>query len=125
MDSQTTPSSDERTMAAIGHGLTFVEGGILGPLVVYVLKKDESPFVAFHALQSLYFGLAFLVATIVCVAGAFLTFGLGIFIAIPLMLVFSVAYVVFEVVATVKAYNGEWYELPIVGAMARSTHPPR
>ena len=41
--------------AAIAHGLTFFEGGIIGPLIVYVIKKDSSPFVAFHALQSLYF----------------------------------------------------------------------
>jgi len=118
---QSGPSSDERTLAAIGHGLTFLEGGIIGPLIVYLLKKDDSAFVAFHALQSLYFGLGFLMLTLVCVAGIFFTFGLGVFLMVPLLLVFSGLYVVFEILATVKAYNGEWYELPIVGAMARAS----
>jgi uncharacterized membrane protein len=125
MDDQSGPTSDERTMAAVGHGLTFVEGGILGPLIVYLVKKDDSPFVAFHALQSLYFGLGFLVVTMVCVAVIFLTFGLGIFLALPALLVFSAIYVVFEIVATIKAYNGEWYELPIAGPLARTSHPPQ
>ena len=70
-----TPSasseSDERTMAAVAHGLTFFEGGLIGPLILYFVKKDESDFVAFHALQSLYFGLAFLLlTTITCGLGA-------------------------------------------------------
>jgi len=103
------PTSDEKTMAAISHGLTFFEGGMLGPLVLYFVKKDESEFVAFHALQSLYFGLAFFVLSIV-------TCGLG-----ALLLV--IPYAVFEAIATMKAYEGEWYELPVVGKYARDKHP--
>ncbi|GAB5547905.1 MAG: hypothetical protein SangKO_076650 [Sandaracinaceae bacterium] len=108
-DSTGEPSQDDRVMAAVAHGATFVEGGLIGPLIIYLLKKDESEFVAFHALQSLYFGLAFLAATV-------LTCGFG-----AIILVWP--YLIFEVIATIRAYEGQWYELPLVGKYARDKHP--
>lgn len=102
-------TSEERTLAALGHGLTFVEGGLFGPLILYFVKRDESAFVAFHSLQSLLFGALFFGLTV-------LTCGvLGVLLVIP--------YMVFEGMATIKAYEGEWYELPIVGRYAREKHP--
>lgn len=105
----TTPSDDERMLAAVGHGLTFFEGGLIGPLVLYFVKRSESDFVAFHCLQSVLFGLLFFVVSI-------LTCGIG-------AVVLVIPYVVFEIIATIKAYEGEWYELPIVGRYAREQHP--
>jgi hypothetical protein len=103
------PSESARTLAAVAHGLTFVEGGIIGPLVVYLVKRDEDEFVAFHALQSLYFGLLLL-------AVVFLTCGIGAILALP--------YVIFEVIAVMKAHEGEWYLLPVVGEWAYAKHHP-
>lgn len=103
-------SDEERIFAAAAHGLSFFEGGILGPAVVYFLKKEESEFVAFHALQSLYFGVAFLVLTLV-------TCGLA-----ALVLVWP--YLIYEAIAALKAYEGEWYELPVAGRYARARHGP-
>lgn len=104
-----TPTQDEKNLAALGHGLTFFEGGLFGPLILYFVKREESAFVAFHALQSLLFGLVFFGLTIVS-CGL-----LGVLLVIP--------YMVFEGIATIKAYEGEWYELPIVGRYAREKHP--
>jgi hypothetical protein len=102
-------TQDERMMGAVAHGLTFFEGGLIGPLILYFIKKDESEFIAFHSLQSLYFGLAFFAATI-------LTCGIGaIFLVWP--------YFIFEGIAAMRAYEGQWYELPIVGKYAREKHP--
>lgn len=100
---------EDRQLAALGHGLSFVEGGIIGPLILYVVKRDQSEFVAFHALQSLYFGLALL-------AVVMLTCGVGV--------VAIVAYIVWEVIATVEASNGRWYKLPLVGDLAYQQHNP-
>lgn len=105
----TEPSQDDRVLAAVSHGLSFVEGGIVGPLVVYLLKKDSSEFVAFHALQSLYLGVAFLVLSVV-------TCGIG-----AVVLVWP--YLIFSAIAAFKSYEGEWYELPLVGRYARERHP--
>ncbi len=59
-------SDEERTWAMLAHLLTLVGyvvwiGAYLVPLVIYLVYKDKSPFVAFHALQSLFFQLALLV----------------------------------------------------------------
>jgi uncharacterized membrane protein len=116
-----TTTQEERTLAALGHGLTFVDGGILLPFVLYLLQKDKSQFVAFHCLQSIYFGL--LAAVVLVIFGLplyVLTCGLGMILFLPL----AVAYFVWEIVSIVKAYNGEWYMLPIVGRWAYETHNP-
>jgi len=105
-----TLSSDERTMAMIGHGLTFLEGGIIGPLVLYLIKKDESEFVAFHSLQSLYFGLLYL-------AIGFGTCFVG-------FIVLLIPYIVFELVACIEAQKGNWYKLPLAGDWAMEVHRP-
>jgi uncharacterized membrane protein len=103
------PTNDERVLAAVSHGVTFFEGGLIGPLIIYLVKKDTSDFVAFHALQSLAFGALFFGIT-------FATCGLA-----AVILVWP--YMIFEGIATFKAYEGEYYELPIVGAWARKRHP--
>ncbi len=102
---------DDRTLALLAHALSFVEGGIIGPLIVYLVKRKESPFVAFHALQSFYFGLAFLGAVILTLCTC-----IG-------PVVCAIAYFAFEVVACIKANEGKWYRLPIVGNWAISRHP--
>ena len=120
-DNALVPTQDERTMAALGHGLTFVEGGIVGPFILYLIQRDKSQFAAFHCLQSLYFGL--LMAALGLGVGLpiyIATCGLGVIFLLPLV----AAYFVWEVIAVTKAYNGEWYRLPIVGDWAWQTHNP-
>lgn len=119
------PTTDERTLALLSHALSFVEGGILGPLLLYFLRKEamklfpkarlleDSDFVAFHSLQSLYFGLVF--AGLAVVLGL-PTFGLALLVLVP-------CYFIFELVACMKAHQGEWYRLPVVGAWAARQHP--
>lgn len=107
------PTRDERVLALIAHALTFVEGGIIGPAIVYFVKKDQSQFVAFHALQSVLFGLF---AAVIIVPVAILTCGLGAVLVVP--------YLVFEFIACLKAYDGEWYQLPFAGPMALRSHHP-
>ena len=46
------PTSDEKTLALLAHVLTFVST-LLAPLIIYILKKNDSPFVAEHAKESL------------------------------------------------------------------------
>lgn len=107
------PPQDQRTLALLAHALSFVEGGIIGPLILYLVKKDESEFVAFHALQSLYFGL--LALAVIGPVSVF-TCGVGAVLVVP--------YLVFEAIACAEAWNGRWYELPVAGPMALRTHHP-
>ena len=102
-----TPSSDERILALLSHLLAIVPGvGIFGPLVIYLLKKDESTFVEENAKESLNFQitifLAFIISflLIVVVIGFLLLWALGI---LNLVLV---------LVATVKASENKIYRYP-------------
>src|SRR5438094_7023424 len=60
-------TADERTMAmvahllgAAGYLLSFGALSWLGPLLIYLFKREQSRFVAFHALQSLAFQLGWI-----------------------------------------------------------------
>lgn len=94
--------------------VTFV-GQYIAPLVVYLVYREESPFVAFHALQALYFRLLTLAFYILCVA--LLCLVIPIFVAIAL----GVAELVYTILLAIKANNGELAEYPIAGGWARKS----
>jgi len=100
-----TPTSDERTLGILSHILAIVPGiGILGPLVIWLIKKDESQFVSANAKESLNFQITvFLVAVILIltIIGAFLLWALGILNAILV------------IIATIKASENKIYRYPI------------
>ena len=120
------PSETERNLALVGHALSFIEGGVVAPLLMYIFREQvhdavqkdrpeqESAFVAFHSLQSLYFGLLFVAVSLPV---AVLTCGWGLFFTVPV-------YLVFELIACVQAHAGKWYSLPIAGPLAARVHPP-
>ena len=101
----TTPSQDDKTMAILAHILTIV-GGFLAPLIIYLIKKDDSPFAVAHAKESLNFQITMFIAYIISfilifvIIGAFL---LGILFIVNLILV---------IVATIKASEGKYYKYP-------------
>jgi uncharacterized Tic20 family protein len=107
-------TQDEKLMAMLSHLLGFFTS-FVGPLVIYLVKKDSSKFVAFHSLQAVFFQLALLVAG--AIAGALVVVLIGLALA-PLV---GIADLVFCIIACLKSYNGEWYEYPVVGKMARQT----
>ena len=95
--SETT--SDERTWAALTHVSAFVVP-FFGPLLVYLVKKDESAFLSYHAIQA---GIFQVISY--AVAGA--TCGIG---AVLLILPLWLAY---------RAYNGEWAGYPLIDSAGR------
>lgn len=116
-------TQDERMMAMLSHILGIFTG-FIGPLVIYLIRKDQSRYVAFHALQSLYLTVAVAVIMIVLYIAVFIlsmvTLGIGALLYIPMMFL-PIAPLILQVMAGVKANNGEWYEYPVVGAMARKS----
>ncbi len=95
----------------------------LGPLVVYLVRKDRDRFTAFHALQELYFQIAWIVllagAWVLAFIGGIATLGLGFLVLAPIMGVLHLVPIVWPIVAALKAQQGEWYEYPVVGAWVR------
>lgn len=97
------PTSDEKTLALLAHVLTFIFP-LLAPLIIYLLKKDESSFVAYHAKESLNFQITLF---IVCVI-LFITI-----IGILLLWVVGIIGVVLVIVATIRAAEGKLYRYPL------------
>jgi len=102
-------------------GYVVVVGEYIVPLVIYLVYKDRSQFVAFHALQALFFQLLALAVTIALMLFSVVTLGCGILLAAPLMIALAIAVLVYTIIAAIQANNGVWYELPIVGRWARNT----
>lgn len=96
-------------LIALVVGFTF-----LGPLLVYLLKRDEDPFLRAHAAEALNFNLSVFIYAAV---GGLLTAILIIFLVglllLPLIFAAAIAWVVLVVVAAVKANNGEPYRYPL------------
>ena len=99
----TPPTSDEKTMALLSHVLTLVVG-FIAPLVIYLIKKDESSFIAAHARESLNFQITVTIACIVLVITL-----------IGVLLVWAVllAALVLVIIATIRASEGKLYRYPL------------
>jgi uncharacterized protein len=97
----------------LGNGI----GGIAGPLIVWLVKKDTMPEVDAHGKEAINFNLSLLVYGVclgVClVVFSILTLGLGFFLAIPLVAAMTIFHLVCTVTAAIKANNGEFYRYPL------------
>jgi uncharacterized Tic20 family protein len=119
-------SADEKLWGMLAHLLTLLGyivtlGQYIAPLVIYLVYKDRSRFVAFHALRALFFQLLALAVVIALVLFSIVTLGCGILLAAPLAIALAIAVLVYTIIAAIQANNGVWYELPIVGRWARNT----
>lgn len=116
-------ASEERTWAMVAHIGVFVAAwfamGFLCPLVVWLVYRHRSDFVRRHALESLNFQLSLLIYTAIAVILILITFGLGVLIIIPLIIIGAVAAVVFIVLATMAASSGNEYRYPLTIRLVR------
>ncbi|NQX92139.1 MAG: DUF4870 domain-containing protein [Flavobacteriales bacterium] len=99
-------SSDDKLLAALAHFGSFIFG-LVCPLVIWIIKKDESNFVAEHAKESLNFQLSISIYLI----GSFILMFLiiGLFVAIGLALFASVVILI----STIRAAQGHPYKYPL------------
>ncbi|MCZ7628580.1 MAG: DUF4870 domain-containing protein [Microthrixaceae bacterium] len=98
--------TDEKTMAMLAQ-LLGIFTGFLGPLVIYLVAKDDQPFVKHHAAESLNFQLTVLIGYIVSGILMFVCIGYFTFFAL------WIGAVVLGIMATMAANRGEWYRYPI------------
>lgn len=102
------PASEEKTMAILAHILSIVPGiGIIAPLVIYLVKKNESSFVAFHARESLNFQITVILMYIV---SAILMI---ILVGVLLIWVVGIVNIVLVIIATIRASEGRFYRYPL------------
>ena len=86
-------------------GIPF--GNVLGPLVVWLVKRDKLPFVDEQGKESLNFQISLLIYGFV--AALLILVVIGIF----LLIVLGVYGLVMVVIASIKANNGESYRYPL------------
>ena len=94
-----TTTNNERNFALMAHLSTFILP-IFGPLLLWLIKKDESRFIGYHAIQAALFQL---------IAGMLtgVTFGVGILLFI------------LPVIWGMKASRGEWTGYPLIESVGR------
>ncbi len=128
-------NSDEKLLAMLSHFSIFL-GGIILPIILYFVQKDRSKFVAFHALQAIFFHLLYagiivlsMVALVVVfgASGVFLDsnsdelpvsffMGMGLFYIVLIGSIFvAIAYGIYM---GVKAYDGDTKKYILVGKWA-------
>lgn len=103
---------DDRTMGMLVHLLSILTG-IVGVLIIWLVKKDQSRFVDHHGKDALNFQLTLILVSFGMVACGFLTLGLGLIVAIPLLWVIGIGALVVEIMACMAANRGEWYCYPM------------
>lgn len=89
---------------------------ILGPLVVWLVKREDHPFVADQSREALNFQISVLVYAIVGVIAAVIfaiaTLGMGLFVVLPAAAIFVVGVLLLPVYAAFRASDGEPYRYP-------------
>lgn len=86
-------------------GIPF--GNILGPLVIWLLKRNEIPLVDEQGKEALNFQISM---TIYAIVAGLLIF---IVIGIPLLIGLAIANLVLVIIASMKVNNGEKYQYPV------------
>lgn len=106
------PDKNERMLAGLCHLLALCGflavpfANIIAPLVLWLIKKDECPLVDDQGKESVNFQITMTLAALVSIILVLAVVG---FLLLPILLVVDV---VFIIIATVKANNGERYRYP-------------
>lgn len=103
---------EERTWAMVCHLSTLAGGAIpfghvVGPLVVWLLKKDEMPLVDDQGKEALNFQIS---VTIYAIVSGVLVFAI---IGIPMLIALGIFDLIVTIIAAIKAYDGEYYRYPL------------
>jgi uncharacterized Tic20 family protein len=106
-------SETERNWSMLCHlsafaGFFFPFGGIIGPLICWLTRRDESSWVNENGKASLNFQLSMLLYMVLAIPLCFIIIG------IPIIMVLGTLKVVCIIIASVKAPKGELFRYPLV-----------
>jgi hypothetical protein len=105
-------TKDERTWAMLCHpstlaGFVIPFGNIAGPLVIWMIKKDEFPFVDDQGKEALNFQISMTIYVIASIILIFLLVG------IPLLIALGLFDLIVTVIAAINANDGVKYRYPL------------
>ncbi|MGM7702980.1 DUF4870 domain-containing protein [Pseudalkalibacillus sp. Hm43] len=92
--------------AFIGY-LTAALGFILGPLVLWLIKKDESSYIDYHGKEAVNFQISFFLYGLI--AGALMLVLIGM-VLLPIVVIL---HLIFMIIGTIKASEGNYYRYPL------------
>lgn len=106
-----TPSQEARQWAMFCHfaafaGMIIPFGNLLGPLILWQIKKDLDPFVNDQGKEALNFQISVTLAMLVCVLLMVVVIGF------PLLVLVGIAALVLTIIAGIKANEGQAYRYP-------------
>ena len=105
------PSNEEKQWALFAHlsaliGYIIPFGSIIGPLIIWQVKKNEMPFVDDQGKEALNFQITMAIAAIICIVLMLVVIGL------LLIWIVGAVDLIFIVVAAISANNGQAYRYP-------------
>lgn len=100
-------SPDEKLLGIVMHVLCLIGFPIIGPLVVWLMKKDQSRYLDQQGRELLNFQISY------CIYGIISAVLTAILIGIPLLVAVAVASVVLTIIGIVKAADGTIYRFPL------------
>jgi uncharacterized Tic20 family protein/DNA-directed RNA polymerase subunit RPC12/RpoP len=110
------PDQDECNTAMLIYVLGIFTG-FIGPLVLWMMKKDQSRFVDHHGKQMMNFTITVIIAamvlSVVGVPVTIFTFGVGLLLLGPLFMALHIGALVICIMNAMKANRGEWSEVAV------------
>jgi len=88
-------------------GMILPFGSILGPLIVWLAKREQSAFVAEQAKEALNFNITVVIAALVCYVLTWVLIGILLFV------VLAIYWLVMTIIAALKASEGISYRYPL------------
>lgn len=135
LNQTTEPSSEEKILALFSH-LSIFMGGIVLPIIFWAINRDKSRFVRYHAMQAVFFHIAFIVLIIaLIIIMVVFSIGMGIisagtfaagkngsaFIFVALFAFYALFFLAmflfigYGIYVGVKSYKGELTRYPVIG----------
>jgi uncharacterized Tic20 family protein len=87
----------------LGNGIGF----LIGPLIVWLIKKDQDPFIDEQGKEAVNFQITMFIGFIIAVVLSLALIG------IPLLILLGIVEIVLPIIAAIKAGNGEHYRYPV------------
>jgi uncharacterized Tic20 family protein len=87
--------------------LVPVAGHIVGPLIVWLAKRQDSPEIDAHGKESMNFQISMLIWNII--AGILVLVVIG----IPILILLHVLNIIFVIIASIQASEGKLYRYPL------------
>ena len=104
----TPATQDEKTLAIVMHVFGLIGLAIIGPLIVWLMKKDQSPYLDAQGRELLNFQISYMVYAFVAFLSMFL------FIGVILLPVVIIAALIFTIIGIVRSTEGQVYRFPYI-----------